>query len=100
MYGALHDSVEIVRLPGSEAATVNAIYMELAHRGVSSAENERTITELAERVLVREQLDAIILAGTDFSVMFDDHRPTFRYLDVTDIHVEALARRFIADAAQ
>ena len=99
MYGALQHSTEVVPLATSEAATVNAIYMELAHRGVSSAENERTITGLAERVLAREQLDAIILAGTDFSVMFDEHRPAFSYLDATDIHVKALVRRFLADAA-
>ncbi len=98
MYGALHGSVEVVRPSDNEAATVNAIYMELARRGVSSEANERAITTMAEEVLAREQLDAIVLAGTDFSVMFDDHRPGFPYLDATDIHVRALARRFVIDS--
>ena len=99
MYGALQHATDVVPLAASEAAAVNAIYMRLAHRGVSSSQDEQTILEIAHRVLAREQLDAVVLAGTDFAVMFDDHRPEFPYLDATDIHVGALAKRFLADAA-
>ena len=96
LYGALRQTADVVRLTPEETTEVDAIYMHLAQSGLSSPEAERRLTEIAEAVMEREEPDAVVLAGTDFSVMFDEHRPSFPYLDAVDAHVRAIADRLSA----
>ena len=93
LYGALAGITEVIQPSDEEIASIDRIYMGLAHRGSAGPNDEQEITALAETIRKREGLDAIILAGTDYSVLYDDHRAAFPHLDCTDLHVRAIARR-------
>lgn len=89
----LKDATEVVQLSAHEKSETDAIYMALAHQGYTSPEQEQLIARLAEIAVKREKLDAVIFAGTDMSVMYrGQHRPSFPYLDSTNVHVEAIVR--------
>lgn len=94
LYGALQGVTEVARPSDEEIHSVNQLYMGLAERGFANPDDESKLTALAETILKRESLDAVILAGTDFAVLYnDDHRPSFPYLDSTDLHVQAIVRQ-------
>jgi aspartate racemase len=97
LYGRLSD-VEVVRPREDEIAEIHAGYRELAHTGVAStAWRERFVT-LADTVKKRDGVEAILLAGTDFAVMFDRTNTPFPHVDCAGAHIDAIARVYEASA--
>ncbi len=47
----------------------------------------------------RERLDAILLAGTDLSFVFNPENTDFPHLDGARVHIDAIMRRLISDGA-
>jgi len=95
LYG-MAPGVEIVRPQPSEIDTIHTTYVELAARGEASAEQHRILTTLAHTLRERDQVDAIIFAGTDLSLLFNDANTDFPAIDCAALHLAAILRGLLS----
>jgi aspartate/glutamate racemase len=50
----------------------------------------RHLTSLAHTIVQRDRVDAIVLAGTDLTLVFNAHNTDFPYLDCAALHLQAI----------
>lgn len=82
MFGML-EAIDVV-VP-EYVETIHRIYMHI----VSGARESRTVlSEIARNLSV----DAIVLAGTDLSLVFDETNTDFPHVDCAKVHIQAIAR--------
>ena len=91
MYGKLH-GVDVVRPRGPELAFIHDAYTQLAHSGETSAEHRERFISLADTLQSRDGVEAIVLAGTDFALMFDAATTPFPHVDCTRAHIDVIMR--------
>jgi aspartate racemase len=90
MYGMLSPSQDIdVVVPEPEVvAQIHNAYMATATGG-GGDEARTTLSRIAHELPV----DAVVLAGTDLSLIFDETNTTFPNVDGAKVHIEAILRR-------
>ena len=91
MFGAL-TSVEVVRPRPDEVDYIHKVYFQLASTGVGGDQERDGLTSLAETLIQRDSVDAIILAGTDLALIFDESNITFPHIDCARVHLAAILR--------
>jgi aspartate racemase len=89
LFGQL-GNVEVISPEPDEITAVHAIYLELLATGVGTQQQYRELNALAHRILKRDQVDAIVLAGTDLSLVFNDSNIDFPCFDCARLHVRAI----------
>jgi aspartate racemase len=94
-FGAL-EQVEVVRPEPDEIDEIHRIYSTLIGEGQALAGQRDRLTEIANAVLRRDAVDAIVLAGTELSLVFDSPELTFPAVDCTRLHVQAIAARMLS----
>jgi aspartate racemase len=87
------DGVEVVQPRQDEVEYIHRTYVELAQTGQGSEEQYRGLTEFAINFCERDHLDAILLAGTDLSLIFHEGNMQFPYIDCAALHIEAILNR-------
>ena len=80
--------------PG-EIDTVSGIYQRIVEERASSEERAR-LHALAHTLVEREQLDTILLAGTDLSFVFTPESTDFPHIDGARTHIEAIMQKLAA----
>lgn len=93
LYGALPDSITVVRPSREEIARIDELYRAYAVSGKGGAQERAEFTAIANELCEREQLDAIVLAGTDLTALFEGQEPAFPYVDASQIHIAAIMDR-------
>jgi len=88
VFGAL-GSVELIKPEPAQVDYIHETYLSLAMSGEASDEHYRGLTALAE-ALLRNGADAIILAGTDLSLIFDEATARFPHTDCARAHIDAI----------
>lgn len=91
MFGML-EGVEVIKPLPAEVEYVNRIYLELVINAEGTEEQHRGLTELAWKRCKRDNLDAIILAGTDFTTLFDQGNAEFPRVDCAAVHLRAIVK--------
>jgi aspartate racemase len=89
LFGML-DGVEVVQPRPEEVEYIHHTYVELGQRGEGSEAQYRGLTKLALTFCKRDGVDAIILAGTDLTLLFNDANIEFPYLDCAALHLRAI----------
>ena len=82
MFGML-DGVEVI-VP-KQVDAIHEAYMQIVRGGT---EGRETLSRIAKEMPV----DAIVLAGTDLSMVFDETNTDFPHVDSTRVHVQAILR--------
>jgi len=98
LFGEVRE-VEIVKWKASEADYIHNTYVELTRTGKGSEEQRRELTTLAQTALRRDGVDAIVLAGTDFAVLFNDGNSDFPCIDCAALHLRAILNELLGEAA-
>jgi aspartate racemase len=93
LYGALPASIRVVRPNPGEIERIDHLYRSFAVGGEGGADERAEFTNIANALCRRENLDAVILAGTDLSALFADDPPDFPYVDASQVHIDAIMRR-------
>ena len=88
-YGLL-DGVEVVRPRPGEVDLIHGVYTELLRDRKGSGEQRRKLTALAETLQTRDGIDAVLLAGTDLSLIFDESNTGFPHVDCAAAHLKAI----------
>lgn len=91
MYGRLQ-GVDVVRPRESELAFIHDAYTQLAYSGRTSEEHRERLVSLADTLQERDGVEAIVLAGTDFALMFNAANTPFPHVDCTRAHIAVIMR--------
>ena len=97
MFGAL-GAVEVVRPRDDEVDAIHRIYLELATEGRTSTDNEDKLRDLARCLERRDGIEAIVLAGTDLNLVFNETNAGFRAVDCAAAHIEAIVAQMARQA--
>ena len=91
LYGAV-PGLTYIRPHPDEIDQIHNIYMRVALDGKGTEEQHRDLTRLANTLLDRERLDAIIFGGTDLSLLFNAGNTSFPAIDCAALHLRAITQ--------
>jgi aspartate/glutamate racemase len=97
LFGRLQKQ-EVVTPKPSEIDTVSSIYQRIVEQERASSEEQACLRALAHALIEREQLDAILLAGTDLSFVFTPENTDFPNIDGARTHIGAIMRRLASES--
>jgi aspartate racemase len=98
LFGQLVD-FEVVSAMPEEVDYVHNTYVELARTGKGSEEQHRNLTSLAHTLLSRDGVGTVILAGTDFTRLFDDTNTDFPHIDCAALHLAAILKELLGETS-
>jgi aspartate racemase len=92
-------TVEICQPTPDEVEYVHAAYTELAQRGQGTEEQFLGLTNLAHTLQRRNKIDAIIMAGTDLSLLFNETNTDFPHIDCAALHIKQILDSMIRESS-
>lgn len=93
------EGVEISQPRPDELDTIHEIYAELLQHGEGSEEQRTELTALANTLIPRDGVEAIILAGTDLSLLFNETNTDFPHFDCAALHLKAILKGLSEESA-
>ena len=91
MFGGLRDEdIEVVTPNPEEVDRIAAIYVRVVEEVCASDEDYKALRSLAQTLIEREKLDAIIFAGTDLAFVFNPENTDFPHVDAARVHLKAI----------
>jgi aspartate racemase len=91
----LLENVEFIRPKPDEIDLIHATYEELL-RDTSGSDTQRAeLTALAHTLRRRDQVDAILIAGTDLSLLFNSGNTGFPHVDCAAVHIDAILKNLL-----
>ncbi len=91
LFGLL-EGVEVVAAAPSEIDFVHQTYMQLVGPGRWDEQRE-SLSRLARELMDREGVEAVILAGTELALVFNESNTDFPHIDCARLHLNANVRR-------
>ena len=93
LFGCLQEVADVISPRPEEVDRISGIYGHIVRNEKASEAEFGELRTLAHLLIQRESLDAILLAGTDFSFVFDPENAGFPHLDGARTHIDAIMRR-------
>jgi aspartate racemase len=97
LFGKL-EKQEVVTPKPSEIDTVSGIYQRIVEEEGASSEEYARLSALAHALIEREQLDAILLAGTDLSFVFTPETIDFPHIDGARTHIDVIMHKLASES--
>jgi aspartate racemase len=98
LFGAL-EGVDIVRPQDAEVEEIHRIYLDLAQQGWCSRGDEGRLREIAATLCRRDGVEAIVLAGTDLNLLFNEANAGFPAIDCAAAHIAAIVEEMCPGSA-
>lgn len=98
LFGQL-GAVELVMPRPDEVEFIHETYLRVAREGAGSETHHRGLTALAHTLCERDGVEAIILAGTDLSLLFNEANTDFPHIDCSRCHIDSIMRCLFQEAA-
>ena len=95
LWGQL-SGVEIVKPQPDEIAFVGKAYQRILDTQTGDADDTAGLRRIAADLQRRDGVEAILLAGTDLAVIFDEATAGFPCIDVARVHIDAIVERLTA----
>jgi aspartate racemase len=92
LFGRLQNADVITPSP-AEVDLLGSLYVRIVEEEHASEADYATLRALAHTLIDRERLDAILLAGTDLSFVFNPENTDFPHLDGARTHIDAIMHR-------
>jgi aspartate racemase len=89
LFGVL-EGVDVVRPRDGEVDEIHRIYLELATKGRCTREDEARLNEIGRTLCHRDTVQAIVLAGTDLNLIFNETNAGFPAVDCAAAHIAAI----------
>jgi aspartate racemase len=99
LFGRL-PGVELVRPQADEIKEIHAIYQQILDGRHNPAEAHRRLTKIAQALIARERVEAILIAGTDLAEVFNESNTPFPHIDCAAIHIEAIVEAALDGSAR
>jgi aspartate racemase len=98
LFGMLQ-GCDVIGLKSEETDLVSNVYTRIVEDGRASPADREQLQSLAHRIIERENLNAIILAGTDLSFVFDESNTDFPHVDGARVHIKAIMDELLPTGA-
>jgi len=98
LFGRLQN-VEVMTPSPAEIDLIANTYVRLVEDEHASQHDYENLRGLADTLIQRERLDAILLAGTDLSFVFNPENTDFPHLDGARVHIDAIMRRLAPEGS-
>ena len=95
LWGQL-SGVDIVKPQPDEIAFVGKAYQRILDTQKGDADDTAGLRRIAADLQRRDGVEAILLAGTDLTVIFDEATAGFPSIDVARVHIDAIVERLAA----
>lgn len=92
LWGQVTD-VEIVKAQPDEMKFLGEAYQRLLDTQTPAPGDVDRLREIAATLQKRDGVEAILLAGTDLAVIFDEANAGFPAIDVARLHIDAIVER-------
>ena len=89
LFGAL-EAFDVVRPHDVEVDEIHRIYLGLATQGKISASDEAKLRATAHTLERRDGVEAVVLAGTDLNLVFNEANAGFPAVDCAAAHIDAI----------
>jgi aspartate racemase len=83
-------NVEFCQPRPDEVEYVHKTYTELAQQGKGTEEQFLGLTGIAHTLQRRNEVDAILMAGTDLTLLFNETNTEFPYIDCAALHIKQI----------
>jgi len=90
-YGLI-PGVEFVRPHPAELDAIHTIYVELAESHQPTPRAHAQLTAMAKMLCIRDRAEAVILAGTDLALLFNESNTEFPAIDCAALHIDAVVK--------
>jgi aspartate racemase len=87
---------EIVKPRPDEIALIGKAYQRILDTQKADAGDAASLRRIAAELQQRDGVEAILLAGTDLAVMFDEATAGFPAIDVARLHIDAIVERLVS----
>ena len=91
-FGALEE-FDIVNPSAAEIDEIHRVYLELAQKGKTSTANVDAVKSIAQEICRSDGVEAVLIAGTDFNLVFDEATAGFPAFDCAAAHIDAIVAR-------
>lgn len=88
--------IDIVKPQPDEIAFIGRAYQRILDTQAADPDDAAGLRRIAAELQRRDGVEAILLAGTDLAVMFDEETAGFPALDVARLHIDAIVERLCA----
>ena len=95
LFGHL-DHLEVVTPQPGEVDYIHATYLQLVSTGAGLVTQREGLSRLARKLMERDGVEAVILAGTELVVVFDESNTDFPSVNGARLHLDAIMRRAIS----
>jgi aspartate racemase len=85
--------MEVVTPHPDEVDYIHATYLQVVSAGTGLAAQREGLSRLAHTLIKRDGVEAVILAGTELALVFDDTNTDFPNINGAQLHLDAIARR-------
>jgi aspartate racemase len=89
MFGLL-PGIDIVPPKPAEISVIHDAYVQIVNAGSGTEELYHRLRKIAHTICDREKADAIVLGGTELSLLFNETNTDFPHIDGARVHVEAI----------
>lgn len=89
LFGRLQH-LEVVTPRPDEIDYIHTTYFAMVDAGAASAAQHEGLTRLAIELIRRDRVGAIILAGTDLTLAFNESNTDFPHVDAARVHLDAI----------
>ena len=90
LYGGV-SGVEVVAPEGQDLEDVHQAYIAMAASGIVTEAQRAVFTAVSKQLLNESGVEAILLAGTDLVLAFNERDTEFPLIDCAGIHADAIA---------
>ena len=97
MFGLL-PGIEVVTPRSEEVDIIHATYVQIVNAGRGTEEDYRQLRSVAHALRERDHVEAVVLAGTEFSLVFNEGNTDFPHIDGAGVHLAAIMRRLFAES--
>ncbi len=95
LFGHL-DHLEVVTPHPDEVDFIHTTYLQLVSAGAGVATQREGLSRLAHKLMERDQVEAIILAGTELALVFNESNTDFPNVNGAKLHLDAILHRAIS----
>jgi aspartate racemase len=95
LFGRLK-AADVVSPTTSEIEFIHQAYLQIVNSGSGTEEQYQGLRQVAHTLIERENVDAIILAGTELSLIFNEANLDFPHIDGSRLHLDAIMRQLTA----
>ena len=92
LFGKL-DEMDVVQPLPEETDYIHRTYIEIVNAGRGSATHEAGLRKLANTLCCRDNVEAIVLAGTELNLIFNDANIDFPAIDCARAHIDGIIRQ-------